>query len=374
MGWLDFKVSNYKNDINSGFYGGFLKLFGSKSSSVVGVDIGSHSIKVVELSGSATKPRVLAWGVAPIPADAFSENAIAKPEEIADVLNSLIVKAGIKSTDVAVSISSSHAITKVLGMPADISELELEEQVSIEALHFIPYPIDEVNLDFQVLGKSQSNDQENDVLLVACRRTIVDSYIDLIESTGLNLKYVDIDTYAIERVFRSQAGLSSSANAPVAIFDVGTSSSHLMVVDSERVIYSRHQNFGALQLVKLIRKEYGVSVDEANEILNSTQPPGDFVPAVQEPFVEMLHQEVGRALQFFYSSSSYSDIDSVVLCGACCGLDGLAEDLEVKLRAKVSVINPVASAAVQTNREGIKRMASSLSVAYGLSLRGIDNG
>ena len=351
-----------------------MKLFGSKSSSVVGVDIGSHSIKVVELSGSAAKPRVLAWGVAPIPADAFSENAIAKPEEIADVLNSLIVKAGIKSTDVAVSISSSHAITKILGMPADISELELEEQVSIEALHFIPYPIDEVNLDFQVLGKSQSNDQENDVLLVACRRTIVDSYIDLIESTGLNLKYVDIDTYAIERVFRSQAGLSSSANAPVAIFDVGTSSSHLMVVDSERVIYSRHQNFGALQLVKLIRKEYGVSVDEANEILNSTQPPGDFVPAVQEPFVEMLHQEVGRALQFFYSSSSYSDIDSVVLCGACCGLDGLAEDLEVKLRAKVSVINPVASAAVQTNREGIKRMASSLSVAYGLSLRGIDNG
>lgn len=347
-----------------------MKLFGSKSKPVVGVDIGTHSIKVVELSGSSANPRVLAWGVAPLPVDAFSENAIANPEEVGEVLGNLLVKSGIKASDVAVSISSSHAITKVLGMPADVNDVELEEQVSIEALHFIPYPIDEVNIDFEVIGKSDSNELENDVLLVACRRTIVDSYIDLIESTGLALKFVDIDTYAIERVYRSQNNLGSNSDEPVAIFDIGMSSSHLMVVDGERVIYSRHQNFGASQLIKLIRKEYGVSADEANEILNSAQPPGDFVTAVQEPFVEMLQQEVSRALQFFYSSSSYTNIDSIVLCGACCALEGLSGDLEVKMRAKVSVMDPVANATVQTNREGIKRIAPSLSIAYGLALRG----
>ena len=347
-----------------------MKLFSSKSKPVVGVDIGTHSIKVVELSGSSANPRVLAWGVAPLPAEAFSENAIARPEEIGEVLSSLFVKSGIKANDVAVSISSSHAITKVLGMPSDLNEVELEEQVSIEALHFIPYPIDEVNIDFEVIGKSATNEQEDDVLLVACRRTIVDSYIDLIENTGLALKYVDIDTYAIERVYRAQNNLGSNSDEPVAIFDIGTSSSHLMVVDEEKVIYSRHQNFGASQLIKLIRKEYGVSADEANEILNSAQPPGDFVTAVQEPFVEMLQQEVSRALQFFYSSSSYTNIDSIVLCGACCALDGLAGDLEVKMRAKVSVMDPVANATVQTNREGIKRVAPGLSIAYGLALRG----
>ena len=347
-----------------------MKLFSSKSKAVVGVDVGTHSIKVVELSGSPANPRVLAWGVAPLPADAFSENAIAKPDDVAEVLNSLFVKSGIKASDVAVSISSSHAITKVLGMPADLSEVELEEQVSIEALHFIPYPIDEVNIDFEVIGQSATNELENEVLLVACRRTIVDSYIDLIESSGLTLKYVDLDTYAIERVYRSQNTLGSNSNEPVAIFDVGSSNSHLMIVDDERVIYSRHQNFGASQLVKLIRKEYGVSADEANEILNSSQPPGDFVTAVQEPFAEMLQQEISRALQFFYSSSSYSNIDSIVLCGACCSLEGLAGDLEVKVRAKVSVMDPIANATVQTNREGIKGLAPSLSVAYGLALRG----
>lgn len=348
-----------------------MKLFRSKSKAVLGIDIGTHSIKLVELSGSYANPRVVAWGVTPLPSGAFSENAIANAELVADALNSLIVKSGTKGDSAAVAVSSSHAITKVLGMPADIDGLELEEQISIEALHFIPYPIDEVNIDFEVLGKSTINDQENDVLLVACRRSIVDDYIDLIEDADLNLEYVDIDTYALERVYRANQTLSPNSDQPVALFDIGSSSSHLMVVDDERVIYSRHQNFGASQLVKLVRKEYGVSSEEAEEILNSSQPPGDFLTSVQEPFVEMLRQEINRALQFFYSSSSFSNIDSVVLSGACCVLSGLSEDLEVKMRAKVSVLDPFINANVQSNREAIKKSSPALAVAFGLALRGL---
>jgi len=348
-----------------------LKLFGSKSKSVIGVDIGTHSIKLVELGGSASNPTVVAWGIAELPNGAFSENAIANADLVADALNTLLVKAGAKGDTVAVAVSSSHAITKVLGMPIDISESELEEQISIEALHFIPYPIDEVNIDFEVIGKSTINDQENDVLLVACRRSIVDDYIDLIESSNLNLEYIDIDTFALERVYRSQNSLASNSDQPVAVFDIGSSSSHLMVVDHERVLYSRHQNFGASQLTKLVRKEYGVNVEEAEDILNSTQPPGDFIGAVQEPFTEMLRQEVSRALQFFYSSSSYSNIDSIVLTGGCSGMSGLAGDLEVKMRAKVSVLNAISNARVKSNRAMIAEVSPSLSIAYGLSLRGL---
>lgn len=349
-----------------------MKLFSSKSKAVIGIDIGTHSIKLVELAGNKANPKVVAWGVAPLAAGAFSENAIANAELVADALNNLIVQSGAKGDSAAVAVSSSHAITKILGMPADIRELELEEQISIEALHFIPYPIDEVNLDFEVLGKSEANELENDVLLVACRRSIVDDYIDLVESSNLGLSYVDIDTYALERVYRSQNTLGANSDQPVAIFDIGSSSSHLMVLDDSRVLYSRHQNFGAAQLIKLIRKEYGVSADEAEEILASSQPPGDFLTAVQEPFVEMLRQEVSRALQFFYSSSSYSNIDSVVLTGACCALAGLAGDLEVKLRSKVSVLNPILNASVQSRRDAIVAAAPGLSVAYGLSLRGLN--
>ena len=348
-----------------------MKLFRSKSKAVIGIDIGTHSIKLVELAGTYANPRVVAWGIESLPAGAFSENAIANAEMISEALNSLLIKSNAKAESVSVAVSSSHAITKILGMPAEISDLELEEQVSIEALHFIPYPIDEVNIDFEVLGPSEVNDTENDVLLVACRRSIVDDYIDLVEGSDLTLSHVDIDTYALERVYRSQNSLGSNSDLPVALFDIGYSSSHLMVVDGERVLYSRHQSFGAGQLIKLIRKEYGVSVEEAEEILHSSQPPGDFLTAVQEPFVEMLRQEISRALQFFYSSSSYSDIDSLVLSGACCSLNGLAGDLEVKMRTKVSVLNPVANASIQMNREAIAAVAPALSVAYGLSLRGL---
>jgi len=349
-----------------------LKLFSPKSKAVIGIDIGTHSIKLVELAGSQSNPKVVAWGVVNLPVGAFSENAIANSELVADALNSLIVKSGAKGNAAAVAVSSSHAITKILGMPIDSSELDLEEQVSIEALHFIPYPIDEVNIDFEILGPSSLNDQENDVLLVACRRSIVDDYIDLIESADLGLNYVDIDTYALERVYRSQNTLGATSDQPVALFDIGSSSSHLMVMDDNRVLYSRHQNFGASQLVNLIRKEYGVTAEEADEILLSAQPPGDFISAVQEPFVEMLRQEVSRALQFFYSSSSFSNIDSIILSGACCGLSGLSNDLEAKMRTKVSVLNPLLNASVQTNREAASSAASSLSVAYGLSLRGLN--
>ncbi|NND82596.1 MAG: type IV pilus assembly protein PilM [Gammaproteobacteria bacterium] len=348
-----------------------MKLFSPKSNAAIGIDIGTHSIKVVELAGSYADPKVVAWAVEPMPAGAFSENTIANADLVADTLNRALLKAGVKGNSVSVAVSSSHAITKVLGMPADISELELEEQISIEALHFIPYPIDEVNIDFEVLGPSDVNQAENDVLLVACRRSIVDDYIDLVEEAGLELKQVDIDTYALERVYRSQESLAATSDQPVALFDIGFFGSHLIVFDADRVLYSRHQSFGAAQLIKLIRKEYGVSAEEAQEILHSAQPPADFLGAVQEPFVEMLRQEVSRALQFFYSSSSYSNIDSLVLAGASCVLAGLAGDLEVKMRTKVSVLNPVANAMVQHNRDAIPAVAPSLPIAFGLSLRGL---
>ena len=348
-----------------------MKLFKQKSKEVIGIDVGTYSIKLVELAGSHVNPKVVAWGVENLPAGAFAENTIADKDAVASALNGLITKSGVKGDRISVGLSSSHAITKVLSMPKNSNEYELEEQVSIEALHFIPYPIDEVNLDFEVLGPSQDSSDEIDVLLVACRRQVVDDYIDLIESVDLELSYVDIDTYALERVYRAQNTLGSGSDQPVAMFDVGYADSHFVVVDQHRVLYSRHQNFGAQQLVNQIRKEYGVGISEAEEIMKSVKPPSDFLSAVQKPFVEMMRQELERGLQFFYSSSAYSNIDRILLAGGCCALDGVVSDMEKKMQTSVSLINPVANARVMRNKAGIVGAAPSLSVAYGLSLRGL---
>lgn len=348
-----------------------MKFFSPNVSSVIGLDIGTHSIKLVELGGSIASPKINAWGVAKTPENTFAENAITNVDQLAEAVRGLITQSGATSKIAAVAISSSHAITKVIGMPVEIGELELEEQVNIEALHFVPYPIDEVNIDFEVIGRAANNEQENDVLLVACRRAIVDEYIDLIEASDLQLKYVDIDTYALERVCRGQKRLVGESDDPLALFDIGTNTSHLILLDKQRVIYSRHQNFGGVQLIKQIRKEYGVSAEEAEGILNSAQLPGDFIASVQEPFAEQLQQEINRALQFFYSSSPHSSIDSLVLSGGCASLEGLAGDLEMKLRTKVSVLNPFSSARVMSNRSTVARYSASMSTAYGLALRGL---
>lgn len=350
-----------------------MNLFNKKSKRVVGVDIGTHSIKLIELAGNRASPKVVSWGAAKLPAGAFTDNTISNAEQITETLTDIINRAGVDAQSVAISISSSHAITKVLSMPADLSETEMEEQVSIEAVHFIPYPIDEVNIDFEVLGPSETNPEEEvDVLLVACRRSIVDSYIDLVEDLGYDLRYVDIDTYAIERVYRNQYADDGGSEQPVALFDIGYTTSHLMVLDGERVIYSRHQSFGASQLIKMIRKEYGLNAEEAEEILLSSNPPGDFLATVQEPFVNILNQEINRALQFFYSSSSFSNIDRLFLLGGCSRLSGLAQDLEEKMRTRVTVMDIFKGVALGVGSESLAQSEGAMSTAFGLSLRGLD--
>ena len=347
-----------------------MQLFGSRSGSVVGVDIGTQSIKLVELGGSMSAPKVLAWGSEPLPEGAFKDNTLAGPEVVSEKLHKLLSQTGAKSEDMAVAISSSHAITKTISMPKGMDDLEMEEQISIEATHFIPYPLDEVNIDFQIVGPSSTNNDEDDVLLVACRRAIVEDYVDLIEDSGLSIKYVDIDTYALERTFRSR-GWRESSDLPVAVFDIGMNSSHLVAMDKNGVLYSRHQNFGASQLIKLIRREYSVNSAEAEEILRSAQPPEDFASMVQQPYVEMLQQEINRALQFFYSSSAFSNVSAIFLTGGSAPIAGLASDLESSLGLSVSLLNPIEYSAGCVNRERAEQNGARLAVAYGLSLRGL---
>ena len=348
-----------------------MRIFGSKDTNVIGLDIGTHSIKIVELGGTVAAPKVKGWGVAPTPKGGFNDNAIADTGLVADAVQGLFHDAGLQSKQVAVAVSASHAITKVLSMSAELSELDLEEQVGIEALHFVPYPIDEVNIDFEVIGPSATTEDTVDVLLVACRRSIVNDYIDMLDLTDMSLQYIDIDTYALERICRSQKQFIGSEQQPTALFDIGTNSSHLMVLGQDRVLYSRHQNFGGAQLINLVRREYSVGAREAEGILSSMQLPGDFIAAVQEPFTQQLEQEINRALQFFYSSSAFSSVDNIVLSGMSAGIEGLAPELERRMRTKISVLNPFENVQVMSKRTSAADHTYGLATACGLSLRGL---
>ena len=347
-------------------------MFASKSKPLIGIDIGSSSVKLVELSMSSKMPRLAAWAVEPMPNGAITENTISNPKDVADAVSRALVKSGSKANEAAIAISSSHAITKILSMPKGMREYEIEEQVSIEALHFIPYPIEEVNLDFEVIGSSGTDpENEDDVLLVACRKTIVDEYVDLLEELQLTPKIVDIDTYALERIYRSADPFATSGEELTAIFDIGAVTTHMTVVDQERVLYTRHQSFGSKQLLQLVRKEYGVGAEEAEGLIVSSKPPADYYESVLMPFAKMVSQEISRALQFFYSSSMHSKVDNILLTGGCASLQGLNDEVENEIDFRTKVLDPFSAITTIGDREMLERSSKLLTVATGLALRGV---
>lgn len=347
-------------------------MFASKSKPLIGIDIGSSSVKLVELALSSKKPRLAAWAVEPMPNGAITENTIANPEQVVEVISKALTRSGSKAEEAAIAISSSHAITKVLSMPKGLKEYEIEEQVSIEALHFIPYPLEEVNLDFEVVGPSGTDpDNEEDILLVACRKTIVDAYIDVLEESKLTPKIIDIDTYALERIYRSADPFVASGNELTAIFDIGALTTHMTVIDQQRVLYTRHQSFGSKQLLQLVRKEYGVGVEEAEGLIVSSKPPADYYESVLMPFAKMVSQEISRALQFFYSSSMHSKVDNILLTGGCASLQGLSDEVENEIDFRTKVLDPFSAITTIGDRDTLERSAKLLTVATGLALRGV---
>ena len=348
-----------------------MKIFSSKARSIVGIDIGSSAVKCAELTGTRGGARMNAWGIHPVDTGAVADNAIADEAAVGDAVSKALLASGAKAQKAAVAIPASHAITKVISMPSDLSENAMEEQVQIESVHIVPYAPDEVNIDFHVLGPSSVNpNDEVDVLFAACRRDIVETYSNVMEDVGLELEFVDIDTFALERLYRFLNPFAKTKKSEVsALFDVGLSSTQLIIFGDDKVLYTRQQNFGAKQLIQLVRREYGLNNEDASRLIVSDSPPDDMYKAVYVPFYQAAGQELSRALQFFYSSSSHSSVQNVVLTGGCSALPDFSENIGNALDAKHRILNPMDKIATFGDKNEVKKTIGSLSVAIGLASR-----
>lgn len=353
--------------------GGFLKIFSSKAKPIVGIDIGSSAIKCAELSAAKGGARMTAWGVHPLASGAVVDNTVADEEAVTDAVSQALLASGSKAQRAALAVPASHAITKVISMPSDLSEAAMEEQVQIESVHIVPYAPDEVNIDFHILGPSSVNPkQEVDILFAACRRDIVETYANIIEDIGLELVGVDIDTFALERLYRFLNPFPKAKKSEVtALFDIGVSNTQLVVFSDEKILYTRQQNFGAKQLVQLVRREYGLNNEDASGLVLSDSPPDDMYKTVYLPFYKAAGQELSRALQFFYSSSSYSSVQNVVLTGGCSALPDFADNIGGYFEARHKVLNPMDKIATFGDKNEVKKSIGGLSVAIGLAARGL---
>jgi len=346
-----------------------------KAKPVLGLDISSTSVKLLELSRHGDSYRVECYAVKALPPNAVVEKNITDIEAVAEVVQYLAKQVKSKVKDAAVAVAGSAVITKVIEMPSGLSDDAMETQIALEADQYIPYPLEEVAIDFEVQGVSERNPEMMDVLLAACRRENVDLRADVLTAAELLPRVVDVEAYTMERAFSLIIEqLEEQDDQVVAVIDIGATMTTLSVLSNGRTIYTREQLFGGKQLTEEIQRRYGLSTEEAGLAKKQGGLPDDYEIEVLAPFKDAVVQQVTRSLQFFFSSSQYNDVDHIVLAGGVAAMEGLAGIIEEKLGTATTVANPFANMSVspKVNAVALANDAPSLMIATGLAMRSFD--
>ena len=351
--------------------------FGRKRGALLGIDISSTAIKLIELAQAGGSYRVESYAVELLPPNAVLEKKIAEVQAVGEAIQKAVTRSGSKTKNVAVAVSGAAVITKVISMNAGMKDAEMEAQIQLEADQYIPYPLDEVNIDFDVLGPSASSSDMVDVLLAASRSENVDDRVSALEIAGLTAVVVDVEAYAMENACTTLllgGGVGESTGQTVAVIDVGATTMTLQVLHDHHTTYTREQNFGSQQLVEEVQRRYGLPRNLAVQQIIEGGLPEKYAVEVLAPYKEALAQQTSRALQFFYGSSSFNRADKIILTGGSASIHQIEELIEERLGIPTVIANPFEHMALASRVPGdlLNRDAPSLMTATGLALRGFD--
>jgi len=354
---------------------GILNFLEKKARPVIGLDISSTSVKLLELSRHGDRYRVETYAVKPLPPNAVVEKNINDQEAVAEVIRAMVKQSKTKLKYAAVAVAGSAVITKMIDLPAGLSDDAMETQISLEADQYIPFPLEEVAIDFEVQGISPRNPDQVEVLLAACRRENVEMRASVLQLSELVPEKVDIEAYSMERAFELiSEQLEDQEGQVVAIIDIGATMTTLSVLVDGKTVYTREQLFGGKQLTEEIQRRYGLSREEAGLAKKQGGLPDDYDSEVLLPFKEAVVQQVTRSLQFFFSASQYNDVDYIILAGGVASLEGLVGLIEEKLGTQTVVANPFARMSVSSrvNAVSLANDAPSLMIVTGLAMRSFD--
>ncbi len=354
---------------------GILNFLEKKARPVIGLDISSTSVKLLELSRHGDRYRVETYAVKPLPPNAVVEKNINDQEAVAEVIRAMVKQSKTKLKYAAVAVAGSAVITKMIDLPAGLSDDAMETQISLEADQYIPFPLEEVAIDFEVQGVSPRNPEQVEVLLAACRRENVEMRASVLQLSELIPEKVDIEAYSMERAFELiSEQLEDQEGQVVAIIDIGATMTTLSVLVDGKTVYTREQLFGGKQLTEEIQRRYGLSREEAGLAKKQGGLPDDYESEVLAPFKEAVVQQVTRSLQFFFSASQYNDVDYIILAGGVASLEGLVGLIEEKLGTQTVVANPFARMSVSSrvNAVSLANDAPSLMIVTGLAMRSFD--
>ena len=352
-------------------------LFKPKAPPLFGLDISSSSVKMVEIvDGGKGVYRVERYAIEPLPKDAIVDGNISNLEAVTESVKRAHKRLATRTKHVAMAVPTGAVITKKIVVAAGLREDDLEIQVESEANQYIPFALEEVNLDFQVVGPAPSGPEEQEVLIAATRKEKVEDRVAVAESAGLKALVMDVESFAqqmaLALVVQQLPGGGKDQN--IAVVDVGANVMNVNVLRNDQSVYTREQAFGGNQLTQDIISRYSMNQEEAENAKRSGGLPDDFEAEVLRPFMENLSMEVQRALQFFFTSTQYHSVDHILLAGGSAVIPGLEEVVNTRAQVPTSVANPFAS--MQTSpRIQLKRLmldAPSLIVACGLAMRRFD--
>lgn len=350
-------------------------LFSRQSVPMLGLDICSSSVKLVELGRHASGQLLLAHcGQELLQPGWVHDGQIDKFDEVVQAVRRLVRRSGSKARNVAMALPASAVITRKIHLPAGLSEDELELQVEAEANQYIPFPMDEVSLDFCTIGPNVTAPDEIDVMIAASRKEKVQDIQGLAEAAGLKLSVLDVQTYASRRSAERlivDLPLLAPSEAIVALFEISSRATRLQVLQGQELLYERDQAFGGTQLTQLIVREYGFSLEEAESRKRSGDLPDDYPVSVLAPYLASAAQEVGRALQFFFTSTPHSQVDHILLAGGASAVPGLAAVLHEQTGFACTVAQPFLGMDLgsRASDDKLLREAPSYLTACGLALR-----
>lgn len=300
--------------LNLGKIFSFFKL---QTTPLVGIDISSSSVKILELSRIKNKYRVETYGIELLPPQTITEQNIKVVSEVTGTLKKLIERVGVNRKFASVAASGSSVLTRIIQVNAEFKNHQILEQIEVESDKYIPYPLEDVYFDFEVIGPNQTNLGQIDVLLVAARLETIETRVAAISEAGLQVTIIDMEALAMERAFSLLAAQLplEEQDHNIALIDVGATNTAIYVFQEGRTIYNRDQAFGGMHLTDEIRKRYGLSVEEAVAAQKSGGLPEDYITEVLEPFKATVVQQISRAFQVFFSSSEESKIHHIILAG-----------------------------------------------------------
>lgn len=352
-------------------------IFNPKARPLIGLDISTSAVKMVELTdGGKDSYRVERYAIEQLPRDAVVDGNIANLEAVADSVRRCWTRLGTSTRYVAMSLPTAAVITKKIILPANLREMEMEVQVESEANQYIPFALDEVNLDFQVLGPAPSGPDEVEVLIAASRKEKVEDRVASAEAAELKPIVMDVESFAVQAAFELvRPHLSTTGKDQiVALVDIGAVATKVMVLRGDQVVYSREQAFGGGQFTQEIMRAYGMSFEEAESVKRSGSAPENYEPELLRPFVENLALEVSRALQFFFTSTQFNQVHHIVLAGGCAAIAGVDEVVATRTQVPTVVANPFAGMVPSSRIRPRQLMADAplLMCACGLALRRFD--